>query len=121
MLRNLMIILLLLLNSLLICCAQAPGQNGYDEIKKIPLSEGNERLNRFSAYPVDEQIDIYLYSQYNVEGGSDEFFRFMASDGEKKIPTILRRIDTDSSPDPRTKVGLIRVLDFIDLNCKCLA
>ena len=73
------------------------------------------------AYPINEQIDIYLYSQYGVEGGSDEIFRFIASDGEKKIPAILKRIDSDNGADPRTRFGLINVLDFIDQNCQCLA
>lgn len=116
-----LIFVFLLFNALSVCQTQHPGERGYNEISKIAQSEAGERLRRFSAYPVDQQIDIYLYSQYSVEGGSDEFFRFLAKDGESKIPAILKRMDADADRDPRAKIGLIRVLDFIDQGCLCLA
>jgi hypothetical protein len=117
---NLLVVIFFAFLALDFGCAQMVGKRGYDEIRRIPGVGSQLRRERFATYPIDQQIDIYLYSQYNVEGGGDEFFRYMADDGENKIPQILKRLDTDRDSDPRTKVGLIRVLDHIDQGCHCL-
>lgn len=101
-----------------LACASPSGQREYREIKRIPIAE--EQRTAFLAYSVDKQIDIFLYSQISVEGGSDTVFRFMVSNGEMKIPTILQRIDAYKGSDPRPKAFLISVLDDIDTRCKCL-
>jgi hypothetical protein len=101
-----------------LCCAQQAGRDGYLTVKAAPSFE--DRLACFSQYAIEDQMNIYLYSQYNIEGGSDEFLRFMVNQGETKIPAIVARIDSDQDRDLRSKVGLIQVLDYIDQGCKCL-
>jgi hypothetical protein len=100
-------------------CVSQPGKKEYLEIAKIPVSNESERLAKFSTYPVEKQIEIYLFAQYGVEGGNESFLRYLAFDGQNKIPAIIARID--AADDPGFKALLMRVLDFIDENCGCVA
>ena len=103
--------------SLLVCCASKPGQKEYLEIVKSPASNENEILDKFSKYPIDKQIDIYLFAECCVEGGGT-FIRYLGFNGKEKIPSIVKRID--ESDNPITKTKLLNALEFIDLNCECL-
>lgn len=110
----------LVLTFAFISCGQAPGKREYLEITKIPSSEQDQRYNKFSEFPVETQIDVFLFSQFYVEGGNVSFLRYMAADGVGKIPAILEKLDRSSDSDPRNKYALISVLDFIDEECHCV-
>ena len=109
----------LLLMVFLLGCKDRPGQKEYLEITKIPRSDDSGRLAKFSAYPIEKQIDIYLYPQRYEEGGSVAFLYYLGDEGKNKIPHIAKRIDESSNW--LDKVYLINVLEFIDLNCQCVA
>lgn len=118
--RYLIIAVLLLFNLQQFCSAQKPGQKGYLEVAAIPFSNSEERIKKFSEYSIEEQIDIYIYSQNTGDTKRLHFIIYLASDGEKKIPAILKRIDADPVEDPITKFYLICVLEAIDNKCQCL-
>jgi hypothetical protein len=61
---------LALILALVVNCANHPGRLGYLEIDKIPQTESAARRAKFSAYSIQDQIDIFLYSQYYIEGGN---------------------------------------------------
>lgn len=93
------------------------GQREFDDLQKI--QDVDERLNAFSSYPVDRQIDIYLFSQKIpafLEG--ETYLRFMAHQGDQKVLEIARRIDSEE--DLTFKRDLIGVLDVIDMKCECV-
>lgn len=103
----------------LVSCEVRPGRKEYIEISKIPISNENEVLAKFSTYPVEKQIDIYLFSQCCVEGNSYPFLWYLATDGKNIIPYIVKRIV--ESNNPQDKANLMEVLDLIEMKCKCVA
>jgi hypothetical protein len=96
-------------------CAQKPGETSFHSV-----SESDRPSQVFSRLSVEEQINTYIYSQYEVEGGRDSFLRYMVSDGEAKLPALLQRIQISSDRDPRDRVALLTAVDLIDQECKCL-
>jgi hypothetical protein len=103
---------------LLTGCMQGPGRKEYVEITRIPLSDEGRILEKFSAYPVEKQIDIYIFSQCCVEGNIYPFDRYLAVNGEMKLPGIIRRIDSDENFSD--KVYLLDVVETIDTKCHCV-
>lgn len=100
---------------LLFACEKKPGQEEYITIEKLPQ---NERLKKFSSYPIEKQIDIYLFTHY-LEGGSGTYEGYLASDGENKLFAISRRIDENI--EPMMKVRLISAIELIGMNCDCVS
>lgn len=102
-----------------VCALSTCGQRGQREfvdLQKIP--DENERLRVFSSYPVNRQIDIYLFSQMPKSRAVDTYFRFMAHQGDGKVLPIAKRIDSEK--EASFKTDLIRVLDLIDEDCACV-
>lgn len=101
---------------LFLSCAKSLGQREYLEIEKLPESE---RLSKFSSYPVEKQIDIYLFSKLYTEGGSGTYGRYLASNGTNKLPNIVKRLD--ESNDLLVKIELIHTIELINGHCLCVA
>ncbi len=97
-------------------CLNSPGKKEFDGIQRIEAID--ERLTMFSSFPIDKQIDIFLYAQRNGAGFRDTYFRFLANEGENKKLDIARRIDVSQSASH--KADLLIVLDFIDTKCRCV-
>ena len=118
MLIKLRVFLLTLFILAILGCPKQPGQDEFIEIERIPNTVENERLVKFSSYPIDRQIDIFLFAQINLAGKRDTYMRYLANDGPTKKRHIAIRINlTDRAS---FKTNLIGVLDFIDLNCACV-
>ena len=99
------------------CFAQQdPGEVEYREICLIPESDGAARSVKFNSYPVDKQIDIYLYSQVAFEGGKGDFLRYIIKNGDKKVLGIFSRIRTEKRA--LFRLLLIIAIDRIDSETK---
>lgn len=114
---KLRIIFILVFLVCLVSCAKKTGQREYEDFDKIPKQEFGKRQEKFSSYPVDKQIDIYLYAQFGFEGGHD-LTGYLKDNGEQKIPEILRRIEIGNFMH---KSALIHVLYYIDKDCACIS
>ncbi|MBK8148856.1 MAG: hypothetical protein IPK58_11770 [Acidobacteria bacterium] len=102
------------------CFAQQdPGEVEYREICLIPESDGAARSVKFNSYPVDKQIDIYLYSQVAFEGGKGDFLRYIIKNGNKKVLAIFSRIRTEKRA--LFRLLLIIAIDRIDSETKVLS
>jgi hypothetical protein len=99
------------------CFAQQdPGEVEYREICSIPESDGAARSVKFNSYPVDKQIDIYLYSQFAFEGGNGSFLGYIARNGDGKVHAIFSRIRSEKRA--LFRLGLIIAIDMIDRETK---
>ena len=93
-----------------------PGAKEYYELNAVSGTDNTASIRKFSSYPIEKQIDIYLFANCCTEGGGSGIY--LSIDGEKKIPNIVKRIETSS--DIRDKVALIAVLFSINKECKCM-
>lgn len=105
----------ILVGIVLLGCYYYPGESNFDDIERLPQSN---RLARFSSFPVDEQINIFLFAQISPRGKRDTYLRYLADEGSSKIEAIVRRVSKEERPS--SKADLISVLDLIDLNCNCV-
>ncbi len=96
-------------------CSYQPGEVNFNEIEHLPESY---RLARFSSFPVDEQVNIFHFSQINLRGKSDTYMRYLAEDGQSKIEAIVLRISREQRFSFKT--DLLTVIDLIDLKCNCV-
>lgn len=115
MLIRFRVLLLALGIFVIVGCPKQPGQDEFVEIERLPE---NQRLARFSAYPVELQIDMFLFAQINLAGKGVTYLRYLADDGQAKKRQIAARID--STERSSFKADLIVVLDEIDLSCSCV-
>ncbi len=122
--------LILLITVFLVSCADRPGGKEYREITKIPIANEDEVKAKFTSYPIEKQLDIYLFSQCCVEGNSYPLMWLLTNDGEEKnmIPHIVKRIDESNDPTGKNnlintidKANLMDPLELIDIKCKCIA
>lgn len=118
MMRVAKYLIFLFILSLCGCLDFTPGAIEYNEIAKIHGASNTASINKLSSYPIEKQIEIYLYGNCCVEGGTwiDPLF---TKDGAKKIPFIIKRISVFPD-DIRNKVALIEALNDINNDCKCL-
>lgn len=99
-------------------CLNHPGRKGYEEIIEIPSSDKEKQLRKFSSYPVETQIDIYLFGELCVEGNPLPLEKFLAYEGEEKVTIIAERLDKERHWQ---KALLIKVLAIINGKCKCVS
>jgi hypothetical protein len=100
-------------------CTNHPGLAGYKEVIKISAANNEERAATFESFPVEEQIDIYLFAACCVEPSDLSFSSHLARNGRSKIRSIAERLNTAS--DQRDKTNLIRVLAEINDDCDCVS
>ena len=98
---------------------QDPGEVEYREICLIPESDGAARSVKYNSYPVDNQIDIFLYAQSAFEGGDGPTLRYIIKNGDKKVPAIFSRIRTEKRA--LFRLLLIIAIDRIDSETKVLS
>jgi hypothetical protein len=93
------------------------GGREYDELKEAKST--GEAREQFDRYPVEKQIDIYLFGLKYVEPDDSSAKKFLVNDGERRIPTIIQRVqDTDEEFD---KAYLMEVISLIDKDCNCVS
>ena len=116
------ILITLLFLTLVTCCniyrENQPGAKEFNEILKIPIEDDAERLRKFLSYPVDKQVDIYLYGMDSIAPSYTHFGDFLAYEGEDKVPYILERIKT--SKEDSHKFYLMEIIRKINRNCNCV-
>ena len=108
-------LLLVLCIFAIVGCPKQPGQDEFIEIER--LSE-NARLSKFSSYPVDRQIDIFLFAQINMAGKGETYLHYLTNNAETKTIQIVARIDATERVS--FKADLLRVLEAVDLRCACV-
>lgn len=89
-----------------------PGGREYRELRNTQSNDNTQLIRRFENYPVDKQIDIFLYSD------DPRFAPILVSEGEIVIPGIVGRIETENHV--WNKVRLIDVLREINKQCRCI-
>lgn len=99
-------------------CQDTPGKKEFLQIEQIPDQKDNERTLKFSSYPVDRQIDIFLVSEISLAGKRDTYLRYLAKDGSSKVMSIAERLSVEQRASFRT--SLIKALDLIDMECNCV-
>ena len=97
-------------------CRYKSGRNEYYEIYQIPYEKESERIEKLLSYPVETQIDIYLYASscnedYRIKGIFNET-------AENKVLDIAERIK--NTTDEKDKMNLIWALLYIDYKCRCV-
>lgn len=94
-----------------------PGGKEYEKVKES--NSTNEAREQFNSYPVDKQIDIYLFGLKYVEPDDNSSQKFLLVDGDRKLPTIIQRIrDADEEFD---KAYLMEVVSLINRDCNCVS
>lgn len=83
----------------------------YRRLFRLPREQQAEE---FKKYPLEQQVDIYIYAMQGVEPPLTEFAGFLASNGKKIIPLLLERLK-DVKND-RIRYYFIRVFDEIHMN-----
>lgn len=96
-----------------------PGAEEYFEISKTMSADNTAAIRKLSSYPINKQIDIYLFGNCCVEGGGGWIGALFTKNGEEKIPFIIKRIEVFPD-DIRNKVALIEALHEINRDCHCL-
>lgn len=115
------IVLYFILSSIVIACYTfKPGGAEYVEITRMKINGKSEEAirNRISEFPIDSQIDAYLFSIYSVEGSQVDFERLLIQDGEQKLGRLAERIDLAKRADHR--YSLLVVVWSIDTKCGCV-
>jgi hypothetical protein len=92
------------------------GASEYDTLTGAKSPAEAEEL--FSAYPIEKQIDIYLFGLKYVEPGDSSTQKFLVKGGAAKLPTIIHRIQ-DANGD-FDKAYLMEVVARIDKDCNCV-
>ncbi len=97
-------------------CRNTPGSKEYRELVSTIAPSNSVAVKKFSEFPVDEQITIFLYARNCPD---DPRIRgFFILDGEKKIPAIVERIKKEEKL--WDKGELAGVLIPINTQCKCI-
>lgn len=98
-------------------CGYEKGSMGYYEIVSAKHASNVQVIEKFSNYPVENQIDIFLYARNCPNNPHIE--PLLIHDGEKKVDHIVARIETE--PRVWDRVFLIGVLSRINHNCRCVS
>lgn len=81
----------------------------YARLFRLPTDQ--QQLEELKKYSLEQQIDIYIYAMQR-EPPSTQFAGFLASNGKKVIPLLLKRLKEERSE--HIKVDFIRV--FADMH-----
>lgn len=95
--------------------AEGPGSKEFLEIEK--LRDDQAKLNRFQEYPIDIQIDVFMFAAYATEGAGGNYQGYLAYEGSKKVVRISERIA--QSTDWYYKMHLISAVVRIQQECGC--
>lgn len=91
---------------------------GVESEKLRQTKNSAEAEELFNSFPVDKQIDVYLFGLKYIEPDDNSTKKFLVKDGSKRLPTILRRIrSSDSEFD---KAYLMEVVSLINKDCGCV-
>lgn len=96
-----------------------PGEEVYQEVVRVPISNQEGRAARLRTYNIDAQLDAYLFAMCCVEPSDAAFLRYMEDNGESKIQQIATKIAV--TKDWGDKTNLMRLLERIDWKCECVA
>ncbi len=96
-----------------------PGMKAYKEIARIPASDEVRRKDALETLKLDTQLDVYLFAQCCVEPSDATILMLLQKDGSAKVARIVERIQESNSESDRS--NLIRLLLYIDDDCKCVA
>lgn len=96
--------------------AEGPGAKEFLEIEK--LHDDQAKLKRFNEYPIDTQIDTFMFAARATEGSGGNYQRYLAYDGANKIERISERIV--QSTDWYYKMHLIYAVIPIQSECGCV-
>lgn len=77
----------------------------YRRLFRLPRKQQAEE---FKKYPLEQQVDIYIYAIQGAEPPATQFGDFLASNGKKVIPLVLKRLKEEKSD--RVRLYLIEVL-----------
>lgn len=120
MIKSVKILLLFYFLCILGCAGfNRPGFKEYNVVDRTRGANNMASIEKFSSYPIDKQIDMYLIGTCCVEGGGGWTTPYLIRDGEEKIPSIVRRIEVFPD-DIRDKAALISALVSINKECQCL-
>ncbi|MGE3170652.1 MAG: hypothetical protein AB7N31_17440 [Pyrinomonadaceae bacterium] len=97
----------------------APGGVEYRQIRNRNGSNDAQRSAAFNSYPVEVQIEIYLFAMINRAPADPVFREYLAVNGANKVPKLVEAIETKTSPIARDT--LIGAIWLIDRNCDCVA
>lgn len=97
-------------------CIFEPGRSEYQELAGIPMTNKRERIEKMDSYPVEKQIDVFLYAAKCAEDPS--ITGLFGDLGAPKITQIAERIKTSRSAED--KYHLIRSVSDIDWKCRCI-
>ncbi len=116
------ILILALLSALSCSChiisPQPRGGKEFHELKEMSTSDIDSIRRKFESYPVNTQIDIYLYGLKYVEPDDNSSLKFLIEGGEMKVPYIIKRIEsTDFEFD---QAYLTEALASINNDCRCI-
>jgi len=115
--KHLSFLAISLLSSCVIFSSLHAGGREYDELKEAKNTKDAQK--QFNSYPVEKQIDIYLFGLKYVEPDDSSAKKFLVYDGKRKIPTIIQRVqDTNEEFD---KAYLMEVVALIDKDCNCVS
>lgn len=100
----------------IIQCEYMTGAEDYNEFIKAPDKDKAEAQQRFSSFSIEKQIDIFLYARRCPD--NPNIGPFLYADGERKIPNIVRKIQTTEKVI--NKADLVGVLSNINAECRCV-
>ena len=97
-------------------CNFSDAAREYNEIYKIPRQNKAKRLQKFSQYSIEKQIDVYLFARSCAD--DPQIGPLLYENGEKRIPNIVERVEvTETIFD---KAQLVALLLGINKDCQCI-
>lgn len=99
-------------------CNNKPGAKEYWNIVSPSEAGNTEQIQKFYSYPVDKQIDVYLFSKSGDCANDPRIEAYFTKDGKEKIPAILERIKKE--PKVWAKSDLLWALVKINSDCRCI-
>ncbi|MCW5958867.1 MAG: hypothetical protein KIS76_01825 [Pyrinomonadaceae bacterium] len=103
-------------------CGDSKGAEEYKKFVRThsenlltPLTPESKALRDFSAFSVEQQIDVYLYAMGCPN--NPQITKFLAYDGERKVQPIVNRIKRSNFYD---KGNLVYALIKINEECRCI-
>ena len=90
-----------------------PGAKEYKEITKGKSSDNSKMISRFENYPIEKQIDIFLFSD------DPRFGPILARGGQKNIESIVQKIE-NANTHMWDRCRLAEVLIRINSDCRCI-
>lgn len=98
-------------------CTGKPGAKEYSELSRMYGSGNAQPRRQFSGYPIEKQIDIFLFSRSCT--GDTRIEPLLISDGRNKISPIVERIK--STGNVWDQGYLSGTLISINTECRCIS